>query len=59
VLRGEGGAGGLNGVDLTTRLKRVQYTLDNSSSVRRSGAINREKNNAGSFQKRSISYGKS
>lgn len=55
ALRGEGGAGGLLGMDLTTWLKWIQYILDNSSSVRRSGVTNREKNDAESFHKRSSS----
>lgn len=55
ALRGKGRAGGLWGMDLTTWLKWIQYMLDNGSNVRRSGVTNREKNDAGSFHKRSSS----
>lgn len=59
ALKGEGGAGDLCGMDLTTWLKWIQYILDNSLSVRRSGVTNREKNDAGSFHKGSSSQGRS
>lgn len=55
ALRGKGGVGGLWGMDLTTWLKWIQYIVNNSSSLRRSGVTKWEKNDAGSFHKRSSS----